>query len=137
MSCSGVGVTSSLEQAEIIRAKIEQNIILIVIFCCKLKTSTKNTLITGGVVLGLIILLAIIKPEFFKFMWDRFFGYIERCDSFKSFMNMLTTDRYTVWGEYLSYIAHNSVFNLLFGYGLGAKILNIFTDEANGKSSDE
>lgn len=102
-------------------------IILIVIFCCKLKTSTKNTLITGGVVLGLIILLAIIKPEFFKFMWDRFFGYIERCDSFKSFMNMLTTDRYTVWGEYISYMTHNSVFNLLFGYGLGAKILNIFS----------
>jgi hypothetical protein len=35
LSCSGVGVTSSLEQAEIIRAKIEQNIILIVIFFIK------------------------------------------------------------------------------------------------------
>lgn len=103
------------------------SIVLISLFVWKVRTSTKKTLIITGIVLLGVGLFAIFRTESFIGVWNRFFGQFEACKSFKDFMNMVTTGRYELWVEYITYMFRSHPWRLFFGYGLGADAISTFS----------
>ena len=103
------------------------SIVLISLFIWKIKTSPKKTLIISGVVLLGVGLFALLSTKSFIHVWDRFFGYFSSCKSFKDFMNMVTTYRYDLWVEYITYMFKSHPWRLFFGYGLGADAISTFS----------
>ena len=102
-------------------------LVLILLFITTLKRSPEKTLsITTGVLI-VITLLAIFRFEIFVQIWNRFFGYVRDCKSFADMMNMITTHRYDLWVAYVKYIFQNSPVNRVFGYGLGASPLYMYS----------
>ncbi len=99
-------------------------VILIAIFIKGLKINKKITLITTGIILLCTIIFCIVANDVVNIVIERFFGRITECNSFRDFMNMITTDRFDLWVEYLKEIFyHPTIF--FFGKGLGCLPIQI------------
>lgn len=98
-------------------------ILIIIIFVYGLTKNYKKTLIVTAILLALGACLILIFRDLFATMFDRFFGTIGECQNFRDFMNMLTTDRYDLWSEYLIEIFTNPS-TFFFGKGMGAHTLH-------------
>ncbi len=88
---------------------------------------TQNFKKTASIIIPLLVLLMLTCLAFPKFVHsfsDRFIGSVSDCNSFKDFMNMLTTDRYDLWIEYSKYIFTHPLV-LFFGRGLGAPVIGL------------
>ncbi len=72
------------------------------------------------------LLICLLAPEIVAIFTNRFFGSIKDCNSFKDFLNVVTTGRFDLWQQYSSYIFHNPLV-LFFGRGLGAPPLNLLS----------
>lgn len=94
-------------------------LIVLILFIAVLKKHTKKTLIISAVVLGIFMVGCICFPKILIIFKDRFFGTISNCHSFTQFMDMITTERYSIWVGYSTYIFTNPLV-LFFGKGLGA-----------------
>ena len=99
-------------------------VILIAIFIKGLKTNKKITLITTGIILLCAIIFCLVAKDVVNILIDRFFGRVTECHNFRDFMNMILTDRYDLWIEYLKEIFyHPTIF--FFGKGLGCSPIEI------------
>lgn len=75
-----------------------------------------------GITIAMLVaigLFVLVFPEIYKIFYDRFLGTLKNCTNFSDIMNMITTDRWNLWLEYLTYLAAHPV-NAIFGSGLGA-----------------
>ncbi len=79
----------------------------------------KKTLLISLPIIAIVIILCIIFPQIINLIKDRFVGSINDCKNFTDFMNMVTTGRYDLWIEYLTYIGRHPLV-LIFGRGAGA-----------------
>ena len=102
-------------------------VVLLSLFLWKVFKSPKKTLIITAIVLLGIGIFAIFRTEAFVRIWSRFFGQFGECETFKDFMNMVTTDRYNLWIEYINYMVKAGPFRLFFGFGLGADPISTFS----------
>lgn len=93
-------------------------ILVVLMFCFFIKSHPKQTLITLGVGLFLIIGVCLVMPKAVNYLVDRFAG-LDSPD-FKTFMNKITTGRYTLWTDYIDHMLQHPL-GLLFGFGLGAR----------------
>lgn len=97
--------------------------LIIVLFGIQFKRNFKITSLVFASLAIIVALFCLAVPNAAQKMLDRFIGSIGSCKTFGDFMNMLTTGRYDLWKEYLSYLGHNPV-ALFFGRGLGAPSLS-------------
>lgn len=75
-----------------------------------------------GITIGMLVavgLFIIVFPEVYAIFYDRFLGTLKSCKNFTDVMNMITTDRWNLWLEYLTYLVDHPV-RAIFGSGLGA-----------------
>lgn len=101
-------------------------VILIAIFIKSLKVNKKITFITTGIILLCTIIFCIVANDVVNIVIERFFGRISECHTFRDFMNMITTDRFDLWIEYLKEIfCHPTIF--FFGKGLGCSPIHILS----------
>ena len=99
-------------------------VILIAIFIKGLKINKKITLITTGIILLCAIIFCLVAKDVVNILIDRFFGRVTECHNFRDFMNMILTDRFDLWIEYLKEIFyHPTIF--FFGKGLGCSPIEI------------
>ncbi len=97
--------------------------LVIFLFGLQFKRNFKITSLVFASLAILFSLFFILLPNAGQRILDRFIGSIGSCKKFGDFMNMITTGRYDLWKEYLSYLGHNPV-ALFFGRGLGAPSLS-------------
>lgn len=90
------------------------------------KVDYKKAILFFLIVLAGIGLFVLIRPDVFEILHGRFFGPIKECKDLRDVLNMITTDRYDLWLEYLIYLGQHPV-RLLFGSGLGALPLGTFS----------
>ncbi len=95
----------------------------LVIFIVMLKRHFVATLITTCLGATMLIILGLCFPKIVTIFVDRFIGSFAECKSFADFMNMVTTGRYDLWVEYLTFLSNNPL-RLFFGCGLGAGVLS-------------
>ena len=95
------------------------SLITFVLFVGSIKKYPKTTLTLLALGLFAIGLLMVIKPNITNSIFKRFTGGENSFKSFEDFLNVLTTYRYGRWKSYSKYIFTNSIFNLIFGYGVG------------------
>ncbi len=98
-------------------------IILIVLLIWSFKNYFKTTSIIFSCLVILTILFSFTFPSIIESYINRFIGNANDCNSFADVLNMLTTDRYSLWVEYLTYIFKNPLV-LFFGKGFGASALS-------------
>ncbi len=101
-------------------------IVLLALFIWLLKVNWKKTLIITAIICLVVLMICVIKPTIPQLFYNRFLGTMSNCNNFEDFMNMVTTDRYNLWKETVVYLAHHPV-QLIFGRGLGAPVLSIFS----------
>ncbi len=100
------------------------SLLLITIFIKCMIANYKKTLIVSFIVLLCAICILLIFPTIFSIFVDRFIGSINECNNFYDFMNMLTTDRFSLWTIYCKEIVVNPVI-LFFGKGVGAHTIDL------------
>lgn len=98
-------------------------LMLLTIFIWSMCCNYKKTLIITLIIVLIISIFCLIFSSFVTTFVERFIGNLNNCSSFRDFMNMVTTDRYDLWIEYLTYIFHNPIV-LFFGRGVGASHLS-------------
>ncbi len=91
--------------------------LVIFLFGLQFKRNFKITSLVFASLAILFSLFFILLPNAGQRILDRFIGSIGSCKKFGDFMNMITTGRYDLWKEYLSYLGHNPV-AVFFGRGL-------------------
>lgn len=97
--------------------------ILIVLLIWRLVVDFKRTAIITFLLAVIITAVCLIFPQIPNKVIDLFIRSLHDCDSFSSFMNMITTQRYDLWVEYAKYIFANPLV-LIFGAGLGAPVIS-------------
>ena len=71
-------------------------------------------------------LFIVILPDVYAIFYNRFLGTLKTCHDFRDVMNMITTDRFDLWIQYIQYLAENPV-RAIFGCGLGAMPIHKFS----------
>lgn len=95
-------------------------LLIIIMFFSFIKSKPKTTIgvAVGGVLcVGLIYL---VFPKAVDFFIGRFSEIFNNNVTFTAFMNKATTDRYTLWLDYLAYWVASPL-RIIFGYGLGVR----------------
>ena len=93
--------------------------IWLVIFIWLFTQNFLKTFVATCIVATIVVIVGCCFPHFVQIFINRFIGGFADCKTFADFMNIVTTYRYDLWVEYLTYFASNP-FVLIFGAGLGA-----------------
>lgn len=98
-------------------------VIMLFVLIWLFKINWKKALIVVAVLLAGVGVVAIIKPSIFTTIIHRFIGKGTGFGSFRDFMNAITTLRYDLWINYLSFMGTHPL-RLIFGCGIGANVID-------------
>lgn len=93
--------------------------LLLILFLFALYNSPKHALIGCFFILVPLIFLFVFKNSFIMHYFDRFVSGIIKGLNLERILNIVTTNRYLLWTDYVNYIIANPLV-LIFGRGLGA-----------------
>lgn len=101
-------------------------ILFVVLFCLfiwALKNNFAKTMIVSCILASVVLVACIFNMDIVMVFVNRFIGSFSYCHNFNDFMNMITTYRYNLWGQYAQFLITNPL-NMVFGRGLGAPVLS-------------
>jgi O-antigen ligase len=85
-----------------------------------------KTMVVASVLAGVAIIVCVLNLGVVQAYYNRFVGGFSNCKTFADFMNIITTLRYDLWVEYLSYLARHPL-AIIFGKGVGAAPLSSYS----------